>query len=68
MAAITVDTAIKPEETTCCRGRELEQRTDSVWECTWCGCQLRAELSGFVPRGWRVVTEVITATCRLHHD
>lgn len=67
MAAVTVDTAIKPEAATCCRG-ELEQLTGDRWECTWCGCQLRAELSGFVPRGWRIVVEVITDTCRLYHD
>lgn len=74
MAAVAVGTGIRPEETTCCGGRALAPcradgelvlgRHDAVdrWTCWCCGSYLRAALSGFVPRGLLIVTEVVVAT------
>lgn len=66
MARVTVESPIRPQDATCC-GKPLRPCGGAIWECQECGCRLRAEKSGFVPRGWRIVTEISTANCTADH-
>lgn len=66
MARVTVESPIRPQDATCC-GKPLRLVGGDTWACQDCGCRLRAERSGFVPRGWRMVTEIDTANCSRGH-
>ncbi|MEV7466146.1 hypothetical protein AB0O20_06475 [Streptomyces kronopolitis] len=66
MAEVTVESPIRPQDATCC-GQPLQQSGSEVWECQDCGCRLRAQLSGFVPRGWRIVTDIDAGPCTAGH-
>ncbi|WP_329143488.1 hypothetical protein OIU91_06065 [Streptomyces sp. NBC_01456] len=66
MARITVESPIRPQDATCC-GKPLQQVGSEVWECQDCGCRLRAQLSGFVPPGWRMVTDIDSRSCSAGH-
>lgn len=66
MAEVAVESPIRPQDATCC-SRPLLPAGSEVWECGECGCRLRAELSGFVPRGWRIVTDLDSGRCTVGH-
>lgn len=66
MAAVAVDSSIRPQDSTCC-GKPLRSAGGEMWECQDCGCWLRAQLSGFVPRGWRIVTDIDPRACTEGH-
>ncbi|MFJ3950283.1 hypothetical protein ACIPXV_09460 [Streptomyces libani] len=66
MAGVTVESPIRPQDTTCC-GKPLQPGGGETWECQGCGCRLRAEKSGFVPRGWRMVTSIDNRACSEGH-
>lgn len=66
MARVTVDSPIRPQDATCC-GKPLKVAGGETWECEGCGCRLTAARSGFVPRGWRIVTEIDTRFCSEDH-
>lgn len=66
MAAVTVESPIRPQDATCC-GKPLRSVGGDTWECAECGCRLRAEKSGFVPPGWRMVTDIDNRSCSIGH-
>lgn len=74
MVAVTVGCPVRPEQTTCCLGNPLQRRSEGppwepdLWECPVCHCTLQTDLSGFVPRGWRMVTVISTADCTRNHE
>ncbi|MEU3990126.1 hypothetical protein AB0F24_17415 [Streptomyces platensis] len=67
MAEVTVESPIRPQDATCC-GKPLRPVGGDSWECVECGCRLRAEKSGFVPRGWRMVTDIDAGACTAGHS
>ena len=66
MAEVTVESPIRPQDATCC-GKPISPCGGDTWQCQDCGCWLRAERSGFAPRGWRIVTEISGASCTVGH-
>lgn len=66
MAEVTVESPIRPQDATCC-GKPIQPCGGDTWECQRCGCWLRAERSGFVSRGWRIVTDLDSRACTEGH-